>query len=52
MTAGLLFVPQARDVKLQPDFCVKPISGPWWDLAVINPSSESCPSGYTFDPAS
>ena len=52
VTAGLLFAPQARDAKLQSDFCVKPISGPWWNLAVINPNTESCPNGYTFDPAS
>jgi hypothetical protein len=50
-STGLLYAPKPADAKTQYDFCVKPISGPWWILAGLNPSTSGCPSGYTFDPA-
>ena len=52
VSTGLLFAPRASDAKAQAGFCVRPISGPWWDLAVVNPNTGHCPDGFISDPAS
>ncbi len=44
----LLYMPESSDWKLQYDFCVVQLSGPWWEL---RSSNSGCPRGFTFVPA-
>jgi len=44
----LLYMPESNDWRLQYDFCVKQLGGPWWDLRSIG---IGCPTGFTTVPA-